>query len=182
MKPIQQTAIKAQCPSCKKVLDVNLLSVASLITNYGCQECRDKDFEKGDEPMAKAVIKKDPKTEKKAAVKTTDKTPKLVKKDGEHPAVKEALDAKIAVQEKLEGMEEPGQVIDAQIEAWAIECKKVDKAKVALQNKSTELRDLIRGRMDELGVKHYRNGDLVEIKIKPVKETLEITINSDEEK
>lgn len=183
-EPIEASSgIRATCKSCGKGFTVGSLSVASQITNHGCQGCRDKEFEGGENTMGKPIQKRGP--AEKATVKEIIKNnPKLVKGNGktdEHPAVKDAKSKKIAVQPKFDEVKDPEQIVDAQIESWAIERKKISKAKVALMAKETELGDLIRGRLTELGLKHYKNGDLVEIELETVKDKLKITINDDEE-
>lgn len=133
--------------------------------------------------MGKPIAKRGP-AEKATVKEIIKKHPQLVKGNGkadEHPAVKSAKEKKIAVQPKFDEVKDPEQIIDAQIETWAIERKKISKSKVALMAKETELGDLIRGRLTELGLKHYVHDDVVEIELETVKDKLKITVNTDDE-
>lgn len=123
--------------------------------------------------MPKAVVKEDPKT-KARLVKGGAKT-------GDHPAVTKAKEKKIATQPKFDEMKDPEFVRDEQLEAWAIERKKISIAKTQLMAKETELGDMIKARLKELKITHYKYEDLVEIDLEAGKEKLKIKVDVDDD-
>jgi hypothetical protein len=180
-EPIESSSsIKATCPTCGGGFNVGSLSVASQITNHGCQDCRDNEFKKGDD-MAKAVIKGEPK--KETVKEIIRKNPQLVKGNGktsEHPAVKDAKSKKIEVQPKFDEVKDPEQVKNPLIEKYAIEKKKISRDKVALMAEEAKLDANIRELLAAQGLTHYRS-DEVDVELVPTKDKLKIKILDDEE-
>jgi hypothetical protein len=183
-EPIEAASgIRATCPTCGKVAIVSSLSVASQITNHGCQDCRDKEFEGGE--MAKAIVNTGQKTTSKKAAKG----PTLVKGKGngkagdnsgdEHPAVKRAKAKDLEVEGKLPGMDEAPLSKNEMIEKYAIQRKKVSREKVLLMAEEKKLEGNIRALMKDLGLTHY-TGEEVEVEIKSTQDKLIINLLDEE--
>jgi hypothetical protein len=182
-EPIETSSgIRATCPTCGKGFNVGSLSVASQLTNHGCQECRDKEFEGGD--MGKPVPKRGP-AEKATVKEIIAKNPQLVKGKGngktdEHPAVKGAKSKELAVDTKLPGMEEPKVKPNPLIEKYAIEKKKISRDKVALMAEEAKLDGQIRELLKAQGITHYRN-DGIDVELVPTKDKLIIKTEDEED-